>query len=184
MGGVPADERDAIDAFVRRHGEDSFLRLYRPHTPYLLRLALRLLGGRNAEAEDAVQETWLRATRKLATFRGEATLRTWLSAILINCCREIRRRSLFEELDQDLESGERPRCETGVDLERAIEALPEGYRDVLVLHDLYGHTHAEIAALLGIEPGTSKSQLSRARAALRRRWPGPETVNAVQEASR
>jgi len=180
MGGVSAEERDAILAFLQHRDEASFLRLYRPHAPYLLRMALRLVGGRRADAEDSVQEAWLRATRTLAVFRGDAAFRTWLSAILINCCREMRRRPVFDELGTREEPSRN--SELAVDLERVIEDLPDGYREVLVLHDLYGHTHAEIAALLEIDPGTSKSQLSRGRAALRKRW--LREAEPVQEARR
>jgi RNA polymerase sigma-70 factor (ECF subfamily) len=172
---VPDDDRPDIQAFLRRRDEASFLVLYRRHTPYLYRLALRLLGGRRADAEDAVQETWLRGTIRLAGFRGEAALRTWLAAITINCCRELmrRRQGMAESVDVEgtpsatiATDGER------VDMERAIEALPNGYREVLVLHDMEGYTHEEIAQRLGIAEGTSKSQLSRARATLRGRLEG------------
>jgi RNA polymerase sigma-70 factor (ECF subfamily) len=131
------------------------------------------VGGRRSDAEDAVQETWLRGTVRLAGFRGDAALRTWLAAITINCCRELLRRRAALPAGGDVEwvppeaqgaaDGER------VDLERAIAALPDGYREVLVLHDMEGYTHEEIADRLGISDGTSKSQLSRARAALRGR---------------
>ena len=140
--------------------------LYREHTPYLYRLALRLVGGRTAEAEDAVQDTWLRATARLAEFRGQSSLRTWLAGFAINCCRERWRR---REPDA-ARAGEPARDDPVVvrlDLERAIAALPDGHREVFVLHDLEGFTHEEIAARLGVVPGTSKSQLSRARSALR-----------------
>lgn len=159
--------------FLRRRDEASFLALYRAHTPYLYRLALRLLGGRRAEAEDALQETWLRAIARLADFRGDASLRTWLAGFTINCCRERWRRR--EHADQPVEAGETQPLGDRVDLERAIAALPDGHREVFVLHDLEGYTHEEIAERLGIVPGTSKSQLSRARAALRARM-GPRPI--------
>jgi RNA polymerase sigma-70 factor (ECF subfamily) len=164
------DERAAIRAFLARRDEESFLVLYRRHTPYLFRLALRLLGGRRSQAEDAVQETWLRAATRLADFRGEAALRTWLAGFAINCCRETLRKEAAT-----VEAGTAPPPAAAapggrpIDLERAIAALPRGYREVLVLHDLEGYSHEEIAARLAIAPGTSKSQLSRARRALRGR---------------
>jgi RNA polymerase sigma-70 factor (ECF subfamily) len=173
MGAVdPLDgDRGPLQAFLKRRDEASFLALYRRHTPYLYRLALRLLGGRRAEAEDAVQDTWLRATGRLAEFRGEASLRTWLAGFTINCCRERRRTPERAPAASapDADPAPRPPVEHRLDLERAIAALPDGYREVLVLHDLEGYTHEEIAERLGIASGTSKSQLSRARADLRAR---------------
>ena len=152
-----------------------FGQLYRAHTPAMYLLALRLLGGAQASAEDAVQEAWIRAIRALSDFRWQSSLRTWLCGIAINCCREAMRRNRHalatlgsEEFDA-LELPAPPQSSAGGDLETLIRALPDGYREVLVLHDVEGYTHEEIAAQLGIEIGTSKSQLSRARATLRRR---------------
>ena len=124
------------------------------------------MGGRAAEAEDAVQDTWVRATARLAEFRGESSLRTWLAGFAINCCRERRRRRDPDGAPAPAPSVDDPVVDR-LDLERAIAALPDGHREVFVLHDLEGFTHEEIAARLGIVPGTSKSQLSRARSALR-----------------
>jgi RNA polymerase sigma-70 factor (ECF subfamily) len=161
-----AGEAAALRRFLDRRDEASFLVLYRRHTPYLYRLALRLLGGSPGPAEDAVQETWLRATPRLPEFRGEAALRTWLAGFTINCCRELRRGDWPAG-----QAGERAVAFAGpdVDLERALAGLPDGYREVLVLHDVEGYTHEEIAQRLAISSGTSKSQLSRARRALRER---------------
>jgi DNA-directed RNA polymerase specialized sigma24 family protein len=163
---APAGGEDeaAIRAFLSRRDDASFLVLYRRHAPYLYRLALRLLGGGRGEAEDAVQETWLRAVPRLGEFRGDAALRTWLAGFTINCCRELLRTAPAEPppaLRAAAAGG------VGVDLERAIAELPQGYREVLVLHDLEGYTHEQIAERLRISAGTSKSQLSRARRALR-----------------
>jgi RNA polymerase sigma-70 factor (ECF subfamily) len=160
------DDEDAaaVRAFLARRDESSFLALYRRHTPYLYRLALRLVGARRGDAEDAVQETWLRAASRLGDFRGEAALRTWLAGIAINCCRELVRARRRDESAPE----EAALCGMAdVDLERAIARLAPGFREVLVLHDLEGYTHEEIGARLGIAAGTSKSQLARARRALR-----------------
>jgi RNA polymerase sigma-70 factor (ECF subfamily) len=167
--GAGDDDREAVRSFLARRDEASFLVLYRRHTPYLYRLALRLLAGRRAEAEDAVQETWLRAAARLDAFRGEAALRTWLAGFAINCCRELLRDPRAASDGDDVRAGTVAAAGPDVDLERAIAALPPGYREVLVLHDVEGYTHEEIAARLEITPGTSKSQLSRARRALRER---------------
>ncbi len=149
-------------------GEGAFRALYRAHTPALYALALRLTGGDQHEAEDLVQETWVRATRRLSTFRGESALRTWLCGVLVNVRRE-RMRSAWRMVDGlDVEAVSPPRDDAAFDLERAITALPEGARDIFILHDIYGYEHREIAEMLGVVEGTSKSQLSRARTLLRK----------------
>lgn len=149
-------------------GEDAFRTLYRAHTPALYALALRLSGSDTHEAEDLVQETWVRATRKMSTFLGESALRTWLCGVLVNVRRE-RMRSAWRMVDApDVEPASPPRDDTVFDLERAIAALPDGAREIFVLHDVYGYTHREIADMLGVVEGTSKSQLARARTLLRR----------------
>ena len=167
-----------MDAFLRRSDETSFRTLYRSHTPDLYRFALRMLGGRAPEAEEAVQITWTLAVQNLAGFRWESSLRTWLTGIALNTCREMRRRRAREggpagSGARESGAGPLPRQDgAGMDLKRAIASLPEGYREILVLHDIEGYTHEEIAGLLGIDPGTSKSQLSRARRELRERLSG------------
>ena len=125
-------------------------------------VALRMLAHNAADAEDVVQEAWLRAVGGLHRFRGESALGTWLVGIAVRCALEAcrRRRSDVESIAT---AAQRPSRVDALDLERTIAALAEGYRHVLVLHDIHGYTHAEIGALLGIDEGTSKSQLSRAR---------------------
>lgn len=151
--------------------EPAFRQLYRRHTPRLLALVLRFLGGHEADAEDVVQEAWLRATERLGQFRWEAAFGSWLSAIALNLAREhIRRQGRRREVDWPEE--EPPAAEPlqrlePHDLERAIAALPQGYRAVLVLHDVEGYRHEEIAELMGVSVGTSKSQLFHARRAVR-----------------
>jgi RNA polymerase sigma-70 factor (ECF subfamily) len=144
-------------------------------------MALRLSRGAEDEAREVVQETWLRGTGQLATFRWESSLRTWLISIALNCARERTRREGRETAVEDVEDvAPAGLFETGpasvepIDLARAIDALPDGYRRVLVLHDLEGYTHDEIGRLLGVEPGTSKSQLHHARARVRARLTAAE----------
>jgi RNA polymerase sigma-70 factor (ECF subfamily) len=161
-------DRLLADRFLQRRDEGAFRNLYRAHTPYLLCLALRLSGGSREDAEDAVQETWLRATRALPSFRWESRLRTWLSGILINCCREQQRRATRDERSEPAREAS-PHAGTSLDLETAVSGLPDGLREVLVLHVIEGYTHEEIGGLLGIAEGTSKSRLFDARLALRRR---------------
>jgi RNA polymerase sigma-70 factor (ECF subfamily) len=168
---APDADRPLLDALIDGRDEKAFRELYRRHTPALYQLLLRMLGGDEHDAEDIVQETWVQAVRSLAGFRGSSSFRTWLMAIGINRCRNLfrsRQRKGTVPLAEDwdppapvVRDGER------LDLERAIALLPDGYRAVLVLHDVEGFTHEEIAARMGISPGTSKSQLFWARRSVR-----------------
>ena len=158
---------DRLLGRLRRGDEAAFRELYRAHTPRLFAVTMRLL-SRRADAEDAAQEAWLRAVRGLSGFRQESSFATWLTGIGIRCALEILRKRDPAAVDPHEHSVD-PAPHITVDLERAIAALPDGYRAVLVLHDIEGRTHEEIAALLEIEPGTSKSQLFHARRAMRLR---------------
>jgi RNA polymerase sigma-70 factor (ECF subfamily) len=162
-----------VDAYLAARDEAAFRALYRRHAPALWRMALRLSRGADEEAREIVQETWVRAASRLGTFRWESSLRTWLISIALNCAREQARAAGREQSMADVEGAAggsaAPPSVDSIDLARAIDALPDGYRRVLVLHDLEGYTHDEIGGLLGVEPGTSKSQLHRARARVRAR---------------
>jgi RNA polymerase sigma-70 factor, ECF subfamily len=165
-----SEDRALADAVVRTRDEAAFRTLYRRHTPALYRLALRLGGGDGPWAEELVQRTWIRAVEGLGSFAWRSSLSSWLGGIAINCARELWREARTRSETGPVDEVAAPRpvaAEERVDLERAIERLPAGYREVFVLHDVEGYTHAEIGGLLGIEPGTSKSQLSRARQRLR-----------------
>lgn len=171
MTGANAD-RESVDRFLDRRDEESFRRLYRLHSPQLYRVIVRSVGQEGA-AEDVLQETWIRAVTALPRFRWESSLRTWLTGIAIRCCREATR---TRRADGVREISPAPVAEPGtgerLDLERALGELPPGRREVLLLHDVEGFTHAEIGALLEIDEGTSKSQLSRARRQMRRHLAG------------
>jgi RNA polymerase sigma-70 factor (ECF subfamily) len=166
------DDLALVERFLRGRGEDAFRALYRAHTPALYALALRLTGGDRGEAEDLVQESWVRALTALRTFRAQSALRSWLCGVLVNVRRE-RIRADWRVVDapevEPLE--DTTRRDDAIDLERAIAALPDGARDVYVLHDVHGYTHREIAELMGIVEGTSKTQLNRARSLLRSSLP-------------
>lgn len=171
---MPPVDTDLLDAFARDGSERAFLALYDRHAPAMYALALRMMGGNEADAADVLQDAWMRLLPRLPQFRGESTLRTWLCGFVVNCCRERFRGPLFEELATDDGPGISVssvllRVLGTLDLERALALLPPGSRAVVILHDIEGYTHREIAAALGIDEGTSKSQLSRGRAALRRR---------------
>ena len=148
--------------------------LYDAHVDRVFRLVYRMAGDLD-RAQDWVQETFIRAFDRLAGFRGESALSTWLCSIAIsvslNGLRQVRRaRDREVGLDDAGPLGHQP-IQADPDLRtrlgQAIEALPDGYRAVFVMHDVEGYTHDEIARALGVQPGTSKAQLFRARARLR-----------------
>lgn len=173
-------DAELLEAFSRERSDRTFLSLYDRHGAAMYALAYRLLGGREADAADALQEAWLRAIPRLESFRRESSLRTWLCGFIVNCCRERFRGPLFEEIAEEASvpsvGGNDRRVLDRIDLERALASLPPGARTVVILHDVEGYTHREIATALRIDEGTSKSQLSRGRDALRRRLnPRPVT---------
>lgn len=174
-------DRTLVEAVVRDGDEVAFRELYRRHTPRLYPLVLRVVGGAEMDAEDVVQETWVRATAGMGRFRGESSFGTWLTAIGLNAARDhLRRRGRWGVME-DVSEVEIavPAAPHGqrLDLERAIALLPPGCRTVLVLHDVEGFTHEEIARQLGIAVGTSKSQLFAARRAARSLLSGTREIS-------
>ncbi|HXH05439.1 MAG TPA: sigma-70 family RNA polymerase sigma factor [Vicinamibacterales bacterium] len=159
----------------RRGDAAAFEELYRRHAARLYNLACRMLGT-SADAEDAVQEVFLTAYRRIASYRGEAALGTWLYRLAVNHCVD-RLRGRIARDDRATDPLDTPgaaapsvrpdRLVERLDLEAAILRLPDGCRTVFVLHDVEGLEHREIAGLLGISEGTSKSQLHKARLRLR-----------------
>jgi len=132
------------------------------------------LAGNDSDAEEAVQETWIRAAERFDAFAWRSSLATWLTGIAINVCRDQlrRQRSRPQPLALEIASAPEPvrppaDRSTKLDLERAISELPPRSRLVLVLHDVEGFTHREIGEALEIADGTSKSQLFQARRILR-----------------
>lgn len=164
-------DRELVSEFLHNPTSDAFGKLYDAKTPVLYRLALRLTAYHEADAQDLIQEMWLIAIRKLARFRWESELKTWLTSILLNLFRENLRKNVFDSLPDDYESENEVLVEpmySKDELEDAIKQLPDGYRSVLVLHDVENYRHQEIAIMLNINEGTSKSQLYHARKALRK----------------
>ena len=167
------DDRDLIGRVLA--GDSRAEReLYDAHVDRVFRLVHRMAGDPH-RAQDYTQETFIRAFRRLADFRGDSALSTWLCAIAIsvtlNGLRSLKRaREREVALDEAPEIGGRT-VQADPDLKlrltRAIDGLPDGYRTVFVMHDVEGYTHEEIAATLGVQSGTSKAQLFRARARLR-----------------
>jgi RNA polymerase sigma-70 factor (ECF subfamily) len=121
-----------------------------------------------------MQETWLRAVRHLSLFRGQSAFRTWLTGIALNCYREWRRKHTREvpTAEPDVRPSPARWSDEIAAVNQVLALLPYEHREVIVLHDVEGFTHEEIAEALEIEPGTSKSRLSRARRAFRDRWQG------------
>jgi RNA polymerase sigma-70 factor, ECF subfamily len=167
--GTAQQDKSDVSALLKSGDEGAFRSLYARHSPALYALALRLLGERRQEAEDVVQESWIRAVGGLSRFAWHSSLRTWLCSIVVNCCREVWRETRDEIVIEEAHGGTHSEnMADKIDVATALARLPTGYRAVLVLHDIMGFTHEEIAERLDIESGTSKSQLSRARRAMRR----------------
>jgi RNA polymerase sigma-70 factor (ECF subfamily) len=167
---LSSDERDVARA--AGGDPDAFERLYRATVDRVYALARRMAG--EDVAEDLTQEVYLRAWRKLGTFRGDASFATWLHRLAVNLilsrretlrkreARHVQGEGLLETLAARVKvPGLR------LDMEAAMGKLPEGARRVFVLYDVEGYSHEEIAGTLGISVGTSKSQLHRARMMLR-----------------
>lgn len=155
----------------------AFRTLYQAHVARVYALCLRLAGNA-AEAEEHVQDVFVRVWERLASFRGESAFSTWLHRLTVNEVLQARRtagrrtaRVSLAADPEDLESAPAPSTGGGgaasYDLAQAIARLPEGARAVFVLHDVEGYQHDEIAALLDVAEGTSKAQLFRARRLLR-----------------
>jgi RNA polymerase sigma-70 factor (ECF subfamily) len=150
--------------------------LYDAHVDRVFRLAYRLAGHQD-RAQDYTQETFIRAFARLGEFRFESSLSTWICSIAVsvalNGLRKVKRlqnREVeLEVVEPALPGVTRPAAEPDLKerLARAIDDLPEGYRTVFVMHDVEGYTHEEIGQALGVQSGTSKAQLFRARAKLR-----------------
>src|SRR5438270_3383564 len=173
-------EAEAIDR-AKAGDAEAFSGLYGLHKRRVYSLCLRMTGN-TAEAEDLTQEAFLQLYRKIATFRGESAFSTWLHRLAVNVVlMHLRKKGLPEvSLEESLEPQEDgPKKDIGardnvlagsidrVNLERAIENLPPGYRIIFVLHDVEGYEHNEIAEIMGCSIGNSKSQLHKARMKLR-----------------
>lgn len=177
----PDARDDGERALVRAAGAGdsrAFETLYRRHAGRVYAVVWRLAGGQAARAEDLVQESFIRAWQALPVFRFESAFGTWLHRLAVNTAlMDLRGRAGGEDRETDdaaLEyvatadtAGHRLREQ--IDLERAVATLPERARAVLVLHDIEGWKHEEIAAGLGMAVGSSKAQLHRARGLLRKR---------------
>ncbi len=153
---------------------DAFESVYREHAGRVYALCLRMSGDAQA-AKELVQDVFVRAWEKLDSFRGESAFSSWLHRLAVNVVlmdRRSRARRAEDSLDGGEESAPVPAAparspELRMDLEQAIAALPRKAREVLVLFDVEGYSHAEIGTMLGIAEGTSKAHLFRARGLLK-----------------
>lgn len=157
----------------------AFEQLYTRHNRRVYSLCLRMTQNA-AEAEDLAQDAFIQLFRKIGSFRGDSAFTTWLHRLTVNqVLMHFRKRSV--KLERTTEEGDTPvQIVRGtenpnkmpvldrISLDHALKQLPPGYRSVFVLHDIEGHEHEEIAKILGVAVGTSKSQLHKARMKLRR----------------
>ena len=171
----PSDATDdaLIADIVARRSERAARLLVDRHSSRLLVAVRRLLAHESAAAEDVLQHAWLNAIASLGRFRGDASFSTWMHRIAIRAALDhLRTRTALRDCASDIALAEiaTPTADVHdqLDLEQLIAQLPAGCRSVLVLHDVEGFTHEEIAASLGIAVGTSKAHLFRARRLLRR----------------
>ena len=153
----------------------AFEEMYRQQAPRIYSLACRMAGSPE-DGEDLLQEIFLQAYRKMSTFKGDSALATWLYRLALNHCldyvrsRQAKMSKLTESLDAQTATEPTARRDTPIariDLDRALERLPDGCREAFVLHDVEGLDHKEVAERLGIAEGTSKSQVFKARLKLR-----------------
>jgi RNA polymerase sigma-70 factor (ECF subfamily) len=168
------NDADAVEVALAASGDThAFERLYRAHVGRVCALVRRMLDDQ--DPDEVTQDIFVRAWQKLGTYRGEAAFSTWLHRLGVNVILARRqtlgvRRSRFLEGDEALDAvpSRKSGPEASLDFEAAMARLPSGAREVFVLHDVEGYRHEEIADMLGLAVGTSKSQLHRARMALRR----------------
>lgn len=155
----------------------AFEALYQQHATRLYNLASRMSGAAG-EAEDLLQDIFLLAYRKVGSYRGESSLGTWLYRLAMNHCLDVLR-NRQTRMGQVTDSMDEPAAApvaapapvlstvSRIDLERAIEALPPACRAAFLLHDVEGFGHQEVAEILGVSEGTSKSQVHKARLRIR-----------------
>jgi RNA polymerase sigma-70 factor (ECF subfamily) len=174
-------EAEAIER-AKQGDAEAFQALYDRHKRRVYSLCLRMTAN-TAEAEDLAQEAFLQLFRKIGTFRGESAFSTWLHRLSVNVVlMHLRKKSLpvvsLEESTQNTEEDSAKKDFGAEDLslagsidrlqlQKAVESLPPGYRTIFVLHDVEGYEHNEIAGIVGCSIGNSKSQLHKARMKLR-----------------
>lgn len=182
--GVIHQDDLALAERCRAGDVEAFETLYREHSSRLFGLTVRMLGNRT-DAEDMLQDIFLMAHRKLQSYRGDARLGTWLFRLATNLCldhlrsKSARMSHATSSMDEDNAvefASPSPGPVVGtvqqIDMERAVTKLPPGCRAAFLLHDVEGFEHREVATMLGISEGTSKSQVHKARLKLRKALAG------------
>jgi RNA polymerase sigma-70 factor (ECF subfamily) len=172
-GGSQTEDASNYVADAAAGDVSAFEHLYRTHLPRVHSLVRRMSGGR--DADELTQDVFVRVWQKLGSFRGDSAFATWLHRLAVNVVierfrQETTRRQrmhdgeeIFDTLSAPVRSRDFP-----MDFEAALLSLPDGAREIFVLHDVEGYKHREIGTLLDISAGTSKAQLHRARMMLRR----------------
>ncbi len=176
---IAEDKAVALECIRRAQSGDvdAFEQLYREHSSRIYALCLRLKAGDKPDAMELLQDVFVKAWRRLDTFRGECAFASWLHRLAVNTMLESARsdgrrtaRVLPMEDTSRLAGAARPSgIELKMDMENAIASLPKGARLAFVLHDVEGYQHQEIAEQLSVTVGTVKAQLHRARRLLRER---------------
>ena len=184
-----------------QHGDaDAFAELFQAHKTRVYSLCLRMTNN-TAEAEDLTQEAFLQVFRKLATFRGDSALSTWLYRIAVNTVlmrfrkRTLSQTSLDDPWSKNSDAKPVPReygtrdhhlagCIDRIALIQAIRELPHGYRTVFLLHEVEGYEHGEIAEFLGCSTGNSKSQLHKAKMRIRELLANPRDARSATPQSK
>jgi RNA polymerase sigma-70 factor, ECF subfamily len=180
QSGSELSEAEAIEK-AKNGSEEAFQSLYDRHKRRVYSLCLRMTAN-TAEAEDLTQEAFLQLYRKIGTFRGESAFSTWLHRLSVNVVLMHLRKKILPSVSlEETQGGEddTPKKDFGTEdralagsidrmqLQRAVNDLPPGYRTIFVLHDVEGYEHNEIAEIVGCSIGNSKSQLHKARMKLR-----------------
>ena len=172
---VPDGESAPLSDVARAAAGDAraFEAVYRTHLSRVHSLVRRMTAGR--DADELTQDVFVRLWQKLGTFRGDSSFTTWLHRLAVNVVIErfrtdqVRRGRMIDGEDIfEVLPGPAQTRDLGMDFEAALEKLPDGAREIFVLHDVEGNKHHEIATLLEISAGTSKAQLPRARMMLRK----------------
>lgn len=152
----------------------AFERLYRAHLSRVHGLVRRMAGPK--DCDEITQDIFVRVWQKLGTFRGDAAFSTWLHRLAVNVIIERFRSAATSRMKlvdagvvMEALPGRAERPDRRLQLDAALDHLPDGARQIFVLHDVEGYKHEEIASLLAISSGTSKAQLHRARMLLRKR---------------
>lgn len=174
--GVKSADLELVER-IRSGDGSAFEALYRQHATRLYNLASRMTGAKG-EADDLLQDIFLLAYRKIASFRGESSLGTWLYRLAMNHCLDVLR-NRQTRMGQHTDSLDEPdavpvaspvpilSAVSRIDLERAIASLPPACRAAFLLHDVEGFGHHEVGTMLGVSEGTSKSQVHKARMRIR-----------------